>query len=220
MRAAVSARIRVCGLVLALALGGLAIAPGPAGAASVPVPPRSVRVAPGNGRAAVRWVRNSNGGSPITAYQVQVYKKQVSLGIYQFQSTATEQTIVGLKNGQTLTFKVAAKNSVGWSKFSAMSAPATIGAPKPIGTPSAVAGTGRATVSWHRAAPNGAAVNQYRVTPLIDGHAKPPRVFKNSKTKQVLTGLAHGKKYTFQVAAHNARGWGSLSDPSAEIKIK
>jgi hypothetical protein len=32
--------------------------------------------------------------------------------------------------------------------------------------------------------------------------------------------LAHGKKYTFEVEAHNARGWGAVSNPSAETKIK
>src|SRR3954454_23148572 len=155
MRASVGTRIRVGGLVIALGLGSVVVTAEEAGAASVPVPPRSVRVAPGNARATIRWHRNSNGGSPITAYQIQVYKKQVSLGIYQFQSTATTQTIVGLKNGQTLTFKVAAKNTVGWSKFSAMSGPATIGSPAPVGVPKAVAGSGRATVSWHKAAGNG-----------------------------------------------------------------
>jgi hypothetical protein len=208
-------------VVAVLALCGLVAAPAPAGADGVSIPPRSVRVAPGNARATIRWHKPaSNGGHPITAYEIEVYHDQVSLGIYQFQSSATTQTIVGLKNGQTLTFKVAAKNSAGWSKFSARSAPATIGAPVPIGTPTAVAGTGRATVSWHKAATNGAAVNEYRVTPRIDGHAKTTRMFKSSRTRQVLTGLVHGKKYTFEVAAHNARGWGSVSNPSAEIKIK
>jgi Fibronectin type III domain len=210
----------VCGLVLALAMCGVVATPEPASAASVPVPPRSVRVEPGNARAAIRWHKPSNGGSPITAYEIAVYHDSVSLGIYQFQSSATTQTIVGLKNGQTLTFKVGAKNSAGWSKLSALSAPATIGSPKPIGTPTAAAGSGRATVSWHAAGANGAAVNQYRVTPRIDGHAKTTRVFKNSKTRQVMTGLAHGKKYTFEVAAHNARGWSAPSNLSAEIKIK
>jgi hypothetical protein len=200
-------------------LGGLALAPGPAGAASVPVPPRSVRVVPGNGRATVRWHPSSNGGSPISAYEIQVFHNQVTLGIYQYQSTATQQTVVGLKNGDTLTFKVAAKNAVGWSKFSALSGPARIGAPVPIGVPKATGGTGRATVSWHAAKGNGAAVNQYRITPRIDGHAKPARLFKSAKTKQVFTGLQHGKKYTFEIEAHNARGWSAASDPSAEIKI-
>jgi hypothetical protein len=208
------------GVVLLLALTGLVAVPETAGAASVPVPPRSVRITSGNARATIRWHKNSNGGSPITAYEIAVYHESVSLGIYQFNSTATTQTLVGLKNGQTLTFKVAAKNSAGWSKFSARSAPATIGAPAPVGTPTAVAGSGRATVSWRAGATNGAAVNQYRVTPRIDGHAKTARVFKNSKTRQVLTGLAHGKKYTFEVEAHNARGWGAVSNPSAETKIK
>jgi hypothetical protein len=213
-------RVRACGAVAFLVLAGLVASSEPGWAASVPVPPRSVRIAPGNARATVRWHKPSNGGSPITQYKVSVYHDNVSLGIYQFNSTAMVETIVGLKNGETLTFKVAAKNAAGWSKFSARSAPATIGAPVPIGTPSAVAGNARATVSWHAASSNGASVNEYRVTPRINGHAKAAHVYGAARTRQVISGLSHGQKYTFEVAAHNSRGWGAPSNVSAEIKIK
>lgn len=207
-------------VVVALVVCGLVASAEPALASGVPVPPRSVRIAPGNARATVRWHKPSNGGHPITQYEIAVYHNTVSLGTYIFHSTATTQTIVGLKNGETLTFKVAAKNSEGWSKFSARSAPATIGAPTPVGTPAAVAGKARATVSWRAAAGNGASVSQYRVTPRVHGHAKTAHVFEATKTRQAVTGLQSGTKYTFEVAAHNSRGWGAPSNPSAEIKIK
>jgi hypothetical protein len=213
-------RVRGCGVVAFLVLAGVVASSEPGWAADVPVPPRSVRVAPGNARASVRWHKPSNGGSPITQYRVSVYHDNVSLGIYQFNSSATTETIVGLKNGETLTFKVAAKNAAGWSKYSARSAPATIGAPEPIGTPSAVAGSARATVSWHAASNNGAPVNEYRVTPRINGRARAVHVYRAAKTRQVVAGLAHGQKYTFEVAAHNSRGWSAPSNVSAEIKIK
>jgi hypothetical protein len=215
-----SIRVRACGVAVFLVLAGLAASSEPGWAATVPVPPRSVRVAPGNARATVRWHKPANGGSPIRQYKVAAYHDNVSLGIYQFNSTATVDTVVGLKNGETLTFKVAAKNAAGWSKFSARSAPATIGAPVPVGTPSAVAGSARATVSWHAANGNGVSVNQYRVTPRINGHAKPAHVYGAAKTRQVIAGLTHGQKYTFDVTAHNKRGWGAPSNVSAEIKIK
>ena len=90
MRKGNGARIRVVGVVAVLALGGLVAAPAPAGADGVSIPPRSVRVAPGNARATIRWHKPaSNGGHPITAYEIEVYHEQVSLGIYQFQSSAT-----------------------------------------------------------------------------------------------------------------------------------
>ena len=101
--------------------------------ASAPKPPRSLRIVPGNKQAKVSWVKPSNGGSPITQYEIAVYHDEVVLGIHVFKSTATTQVIEGLKNSSTYTFKVAAKNAVGWGKFSARSAPATIGVPSPPG---------------------------------------------------------------------------------------
>jgi hypothetical protein len=169
----------------------------------------------------VSWVKPSNGGSPITQYEVAVYHDSVLLGIHVFRSTATTQVIVGLDNGSTYTFKVAAKNAVGWSKLSARSAPATVGVPSPPGKPTAVAGKNRATVSWHAPPGNGGLpVDGYRVTPILNGQSNLPHTFTSTVTHQVITGLASGKKFTFAVSAHNKRGWGALSSASDAVKIK
>jgi len=216
------ARVGLCAAVAVVAAGAPVVSSGASGAAaSAPKPPRSVRIVPGNKQAKVSWVKPSNGGSPITQYEIAVYHDSVLLGIHVFKSTATTQVIEGLQNAATYTFKVAAKNAVGWGKLSARSAPATIGVPSPPGKPTAVAGKSRATVSWKAPAANsGLAVNGYRVTPILKGQAKPPHVFSSTATHQVITGLASGKKFSFTVAARNKLGWGAPSVESGTVTIK
>ena len=76
-------------------------------------------------------------------------------------------------------------------------------------------------MSWHSPATNnGAPIDSYRVTPLLDGDLQAPKVFKSIQTHQVMSGLAHGHHYTFVVAAHNSRGWGADSSESAAIIVK
>jgi hypothetical protein len=214
------------GAVIVLVVGAFGLSSVPASdalAASVPKPPRSVRIIPGSARATVTWVRPSNGGSPIVWYEVAVYnqKSNLLLGIQVFKSTATTQVIVGLKNGTTYTFKVAAKNAVGWSKLSARSAPATVGVPSPPGRPVAVAGKNRATVSWTKPKNNsGLPVDGYRVVPILYQQQKAPLTFNSTVTTQVIAGLATGRTFTFAVAAHNKRGWSALSTESHAVKIK
>jgi hypothetical protein len=208
--------------VIALAVGALVAFSAPSGAeSSAPKPPRSLRIVPGNKQAKVSWVRPSNGGSPVTQYEIAVYHDDVVLGIHVFKSTVTTQLIEGLKNSSTYTFKVAAKNAVGWGKFSARSAPATIGVPSPPGKPTVVAGKSRATVSWKAPSANsGLPVNGYRVIPILKGQPKPARVFSSTATHQVITGLATGKKFSFTVSARNKRGWGAPSPESDTVTIK
>jgi hypothetical protein len=205
--------VMASGLVVGAAAGGAG--------ASVPKPPRSVRIVPGNKQAKVSWVKPSNGGSPITQYKIAVYHDEVVLGLHVFKSTATSQVIEGLKNSSTYTFKVAAKNAVGWGKLSARSAPATIGVPSPPAKPAVAAGKSRATVSWKVPSANsGLPVTGYRVVPILKDQAKPPRVFASTATRQVITGLAPGKKFSFTVAARNGRGWGAPSPESETVTIK
>jgi hypothetical protein len=156
----------------------------------------------------------------VTAYEVIPYLDNLALGINVFNSTKTSQVIFGLKNGRSYTFKVAAENSVGWSRLSARSDFVTVGVPLPPGAVSAVVGKGRATVSWH-APPsnNGSAVNSYKVTPLLDGAVQPAHVFSSTQTHQVITGLQGAKPYTFEVAAHNRNGFSDPSNVSATVII-
>jgi len=208
-----------------LAAFALSFAASPLAAATKtgpPSPPRSVRTTPGNARATVRWhPPDQLNGYPVTRYRIVAYNAGNNpLPTREFAGTNPTYVYPGLQNGKTYTFTVAAKNRKGWSPLSARSQGQRIGVPLQPGRPTAVAGVGRATVSWHAPTNNGATVKAYRVTPILDGHSAAARTYSSPKTKQVLTGLKHGRRYTFVIAAHNNRGWSSLSNPSKAIIVK
>jgi hypothetical protein len=212
---------KVGGIVLAVCVF-VALSPHPAGAVStIPSAPRSVRMVPGDGRATVRWHPPAHsGGHPITQYEVIPYLDNSPLPTNVFASTATSQVIYGLRNGRSYTFKVAAKNSVGWSRLSARSRDVTIGVPLAPLTPTAVPGNTDATVSWHPPeTDNGSAVNSYRVTPFLDGAAQVARTFNSTQTHAVITGLHGGQPYAFEVEAHNRNGWSDPSNTSPTVVV-
>ena len=115
-------------------------------------------------------------------------------------------------------FRVDAHNARGWSARSAPSAVVTPGAPTAPTNVTAVKGNQRATVSW--AAPtvnNGAPIGAFQVIAYRDGVAQPAIVISSPVTSRLVTGLTNGHVYRFRVAAHNSRGWGPFSLPSAPV---
>ncbi|ABS01860.1 cell wall-binding repeat-containing protein [Kineococcus radiotolerans] len=97
----------------------------------------------------------------------------------------------------------------------------TVGAlPAAPTAPTAVAGDGRAVVTWTAATSTPAAppVTGYVVTPHKDGVAQTPVTFTTAQaTSQVVAGLVNGAKYTFTVAATNSFGTGTASAASAAV---
>lgn len=183
--------------------------------------PKSVKPVPGNQSAKVTWqAPYSNGGHKVTTYEVIAYHKEFALAVNVFHSTRTTQIIVGLKQGEDYTFKVAAKNSVGWSQLSARSSAVTVGVPVAPVKPAAVGGNDKATVAWKAPKNNGAAIDSYRVTPFIAGSTQTARLYKSTKVTQVVSGLKNGRRYQFKVEAHNKFGWSPLSPVSGTILVK
>ncbi len=204
---------------------GNARGPGPTSLASAatvtgsPLAPTAVSATAGNANAVVKWVAPGNNGAAVTAYVVTPYLAGVAQPVRTYASPATTQTVTGLANAKTYTFRVAATNSRGTGAQSAASNAVTVGAP---GAPSAVvatAGPKRATLHWNApTVTNGAAVSAYIVIAYIGTVAQTFVTTNSAATTATLTGLGTGKSYTFTVAAKNARGSGPPSAKSNTVK--
>jgi len=173
--------------------------------------PTSVTMTPGDGRAVVTWrVPGSNGGSPITGYQVVPMTGGVAAPARLFGSTVRSAIVTGLTNGKTYTFQVSAINQLG-SGFVAPMLPgsATIGAPSKPRAVTATAGIGRAVVQWtYPATTNGSPVTGYVIRAQTAGTSPPPMLVGRYVKSMTFGGLVKGKRYTFTVLATNARGTG------------
>ena len=204
-----------------------AIGTGAASGQSNAVTPATVPGAPtigtatfGNASATVTWTAPaSNGGAAITGYVVTPYKGGFAQATQTFNSAATTETVTGLTNGSSYTFKVAAINSVGTGAQSAASNSVT-----PATTPSAptitaaVPANTTVAITWTAPASNGgSAITGYVVTPYIGGTAQAAQTFNNTATTETATGLTNGTAYTFTVAAINAIGTGAQSAASASV---
>lgn len=89
------------------------------------------------------------------------------------------------------------------------------------GSPTGVGGTARyqsVVLNW--TAPSnvgGSPITSYQITPYANGTAQTPINTGSTDTSDTVTGLTVGTPYTFTVAATNAVGTGSPSDPSPTI---
>jgi alpha-tubulin suppressor-like RCC1 family protein len=82
---------------------------------------------PGDGRATVSWERPpGDAGEQVVAYEVQAFNGSVGSPVVRFNSPDTTQTITGLTDGTTYTFRVRAIDAMGNdSAWSASSNPVT-----------------------------------------------------------------------------------------------
>jgi hypothetical protein len=92
-----------------------------------PDAPTGVSATPGSGQATVSWnAPASDGGSPITDYELTAYVGGVEQGFADIPvADGTAVTIIGLTNGTTYTFRLAAINDIGIGPQSADSNPVT-----------------------------------------------------------------------------------------------
>jgi hypothetical protein len=186
--------------------------------ATAPSAPKSPSAVPGNGVATIHWTKPlMSGGPPITGYRVTPYINFTPQAAQTFNSPATTATLVGLRNGQTYRFKVAAINMVNPGLPSSVSNAVTVGAPTAPRSLSATAGHTQAKLKWIApASTDGSAITKYVITPYKAGVAQ-PSVPINPTTTTTITGLTSGKTYTFTIAAKNARGTGPPSAASNSI---
>jgi hypothetical protein len=181
-----------------------------------PASPTNASALPGNGRATVSWTApSSDGGSPITGYEVTSYVGYTPLSTQLFSSTATTQLVTGLTNGWKYRFRVRAINAAGTGPYSTVTnavIPAPPTAPSAPTNASALPGDGRATVSWTAPSSDGGSpITGYEVTSYVGYNPLSTQLFSSTATTQLVTGLTNGWKYRFRVRAINAAGNGPYS---------
>jgi fibronectin type 3 domain-containing protein len=195
-------------------------------ASFVPGAPTSPSATGGNTSATVNWTDPaSNGGSPITGYDVyaSTTNPPSTAGTPSATvsgATATSTPVTGLTNGTPYYFAVTAVNADGQSLPSspvASATPSTVpGAPT---SPSATGGAASATVNWTDPASNGGSpVTGYDVyasttNPPSTAGTPSATVSGATATSAPVTGLSNGTPHYFVVTAVNADGQSAASAP-------
>lgn len=199
-------RTRLAATVLALTMGLALLAPAAPVAAAAPGAPSGVKASPGPGRAVVKWTTPvSDGGTPITGYQVTPYVDGQPRPVRSFPAGDNQRGITGLANGTTYTFTVRAVNADGTGPESAPSAPILVArmptAPQYV---TAVPGHGEATVYWTAPASDGGSpITGYRVRIVWTGEPVPIYTVPATARSFVFPNLTNGSSYRFQVEAVN-----------------
>ena len=180
-----------------------------------PAAPTSVTATPGNGQLVVTWVPQL--GATATGYQVQYSPDGGSwLPSTPFQTPGNVLTysISGLTNGVPYFVRVQAVNgplTSGWTTSSTAVAP--VGLPGQVTGLSGTPGNSQVTLNWTAppASPS-APVTGYRGQYSSNGGAVwSPFTITGTATTAVVSGLANGTGYIFQVQAFNAAGAGPWS---------
>ena len=183
--------------------------------------PTAVAATPGDGSAVVRWrAPANNGGSSVSEYIVTPYVGSVAQAARTFDAASTTRTISGLTNGKNYTFTVAAMTATGLSPTSGGSGAVKVGAPLAPGGASASWKRGKVIVHWTPSGrSNGAPITAYVITPYLGNVPQGARTADATTIAKGITGLAPGRKYTFRIAARNARGLGPQSAVSNPVVV-
>lgn len=200
---------------------GFIVAQNIAGPPTAPAAPTSIVATAGNATADVAFTPGSSNGAARDGCRITPYIGATAQTPQVFATTATTQTVTGLTNGVTYTFKVEDHNAVGYSTpLSAASnsvTPSNITAPPAPTIGTATAGAASATVTHTPNGNGGSAITGCRITPYIAGVAQTAQTFMDTATTHNVTGLTNGTVYTFKVALINIAGPGADSAASNSV---
>lgn len=164
--------------------------------------------------ATANWTVPDNGGSSITGYTVTPFLNGTAQSglVQNLGAAATSFTFSSLTAGSPYKFTVVAVNAIGSGAAGTSLQVTPYTTPGPPFTPTAVASSGQAVVSWVAPFNNGSSpITGYVVTPYVGASPGTAQTFNSPLLTQTVTGLTPGTSYTFTVKAINVVGTGTES---------
>src|SRR6266852_5996433 len=185
--------------------------------ATVPSAPQNLVASAGNGSVSLSWTAPaSNGGAPVTSYNVLRSTTSGAETALSSGVTGTTYTDSSALNGTTYFYKVAAVNSAGPGPASneASATPATV--PSAPQTLVASAGNGSVSLSWTAPASNGGApVTSYNVLRSTTSGAETALSSGVTGTTYTDSSALNGTTYFYKVTAVNSAGPGAASNEAS-----
>ena len=196
--------------------------------ATVPGSPTGLSATAGNTTVALKWTApTSNGGSPVTGYNVYLGTKSGGESTTPINRTTlvtgTSYTVNGLSNGTTYYFTVKAVNPIGVSGAS-NEASSTTPATAPAAPTGLGATPGNTTVALKWTAPTsngGSPVTGYNVYEGTSSGGESTTPVNGATlittASYTVSGLGNGKTYYFTVKAVNAVGSSAASNQASVV---
>ena len=186
----------------------------------LPAAPATPTVTIGIRSAAVAWSASAANGSPILGYTLLQSTAGGPFSSATGTLAGTGTTVLGLANGGSYQFAVAATNAAGAGPTSVPSAPVVLpDVPGIPGSPAATAGIRSASLTWTAPAANGSPILDYPIQQSTDGVTWVPATATSSGNGGTVTGLTNAGTYRFNVSARNAAGIGAASAASAPVTL-
>lgn len=189
----------------------------------VPINPGAVS-GPGVGELRLTWsAPASNGGLPITSYNV--YRSSTIGGTYNYLTSpsGTSYTDGSLANGATWYYKIQAVNDVGGGSFTNAVFATTFDVPSAPTNLNAVKGTnpGEVILSWQAPSQNGGtSVTSYKVYRSDSPTGTFQHVGTSTSTSKTDSGLANSATVYYRVSAINAVGESAQSATATGFTLR
>ena len=173
----------------------------------VPDAPWGLNVISGNAQVSLSWNPvNYSGPGTLTYY---LFRDDAMV----WSGVETNYSDIGLINGQTYDYNVAASNSVGWGVNTTIVSVAPVGPPTALIGLHAVAGNSFVQLNWTTPLYTGPGTLIYHL--FRDG----VEIWNGTSIAHNDTGLVNGHIYEYKVAAQNDIGWSANSSSLPAIPL-
>lgn len=190
---------------------GTVIGPGEGWNSSVPAPPSGIWANAGNGQASIFWTAGAGAESSFIQYGT-------TSGVYTttIDPAVSPRIIYSLNNGQTIYYKVGARNSSGTILSAEYSVTPAVSPPDAPTDITATAGNAQATIAWVAGDGAEASIVRYGSATGVYTAALDP-----AASPVTIAGLTNGQPLYYQIGARNQAGtrWSTEKNVTPAVSL-